>query len=207
MRVVLSDTKDYYDPDKESINKCSLEIKVLPGYYTPESFIEMLNVQATKIEIQGTDTKKADVVFKLKNGFLVVQPGTFVNAGGHETKFEVVFDNKTSSYLGIDNKEVDKQRPVFMNQGLTDLYVYSDLVYPTIVGDTTCELLTILDGQTEKDYGSHCCEVFEDPWFHQLAKTSFQEIRIYLRTDTGKAPHFRFGRVNLRLSFKKEDDV
>lgn len=203
--VILSDTKEKYVPDKESINKCKLECKLLPGYYTPQTFIDMINIQVSGVIIGGTDRKKSDPVFKLKNGFLFVEPGSFENASKNEIKWELLFDNKTNRFLGIDDKDPEKQRPVFMNQGLTDLFVYSDLVYPTIVGDSSCELLTILDGQTEKDFGAHCCEIFEDAWYHPLAKTSFQEIRIYIRTDTGEPPNFRFGRVNLRLSFKKDD--
>lgn len=127
-----------------------------------------------------------------------------VTSEGYERRCELSFDPITKAILGMDK---DPKRPVFLNQSFTDLYVYSDLVYPTIVGDQTCELLCVLDGQTDIAYGSHCSEVLDDPWYLPLAKNNFQTIHIYLRTDTGRAPRFRFGRVNLGLSFRKDNDL
>ena len=201
--LILSDNRDRYEPDKESLSKCRIEGYPLSGYFTPATFVDMINVTAVDLLIAGTDQTMQAPKYSLKNGYLECRPGTFINAGGHEIKYELQFDPFTRALLGIENEGGEHKRPVFLNQGWTDLYVYSDLVYPSIVGDQSCELMCIVDGQTEKNYGSHCVEVFEDPWYHPLAKTNFQDIHVYIRNDSGAAPNFKFGRVCLRLSFRK----
>lgn len=202
--IVLSDNKMRYEPDAASINNCRIMGYLKAGYYNPESFIEMINKCAQDLLITGTDKNKTNPTFVLKNNYLQVRPGTFINSGGSEVRYELDFDGYTKQCLGIE-KAPQRVRPVYLNQGWTDLYVYSDLVYPSIVGDRHANLLAILDGQTEKDYGSHCCETFDELWFHELANYQFQQIGINIRTDTGKTPIFRFGRVSLRLTFRKID--
>lgn len=201
--IIMSDTKEEYRPDQRSLAWCTVYGYLLPGYYSPETFVEMMNICMTDLKIDGTHKKKTDPKYSLKNGYLEVEPGIMTDSEGHEIRYEVNFDPETRKVLGVEAS----RRPVFLNQGWTDLYVYSDLVYPTVVGDQACELMTILDGQTEKPFGAHCCEVFEEPWYHPLAKLNFQDIHIYIRNDNGIAPNFKFGRVNLRLSFRKQDDI
>lgn len=202
--LIYSDSKELYKPDDDSVTKCSLNTDLKPGYYTPETFVEMINNSCKSIKIAGTDNKKTDPVYRVQNGYLTVEPGIFINFRGQEIRWQLKFGTSTGPMLGLD-KDENVVRPIFLNTGLTDLFVYSDLVYPTVVGDKSCDLLTVCDGQTDKEYGTHCIEIFENPMYLKLAKTTFQEIRVYIRGDTGKAPHFRFGRVNLRLSFKKHD--
>lgn len=201
--VMMSETNDVLEPDAETKAQSTLRCNLLPGYYTPESFVDMINIQVKQVSLKGNLGIIKYPKYGLTNGYLNVAHGT-IDAGEMKVyRWHLKFDPNTLKILGWD--KTNQHRPVFLNQGYTDVYVYSDLVYPSIVGDQSCELLTILDGQTDKPFGSHCCEVYDDPWYHKLAKTSFREIRIYLRTDTGRAPKFRFGRVSLRLSFKKED--
>lgn len=203
--IIISETKAPYDPDAISRTKCRVGGYAAAGYYTPETFVKMIDQCAKDTLITGTDKQKTQPSYSLKNDYLVVVPGIFINANGHEIKYQLDFDQYTRRYIGISDHETP--RPVFINQGFTDLYVYSDIVYPSIVGDQNCELLTIIDGQTAKPFGSHCSETFEDPWFHELARSSFSDVRVYIRTDNGEAPNFRFGRVSLRLSFKKQDVI
>lgn len=204
MQVMISENQQLYASETFS-SKAQKTAQVLPGHYSPESFVEMINSQIKRfIKFGGTDEMKELVKYRLVNGFFECEPGTFLDKDGTEIKWEMKFDKYMKDILGIATED---RRPVFLNQGLTDLMLYCDLCYPSIVGDKNCDLLAVLDGQTDKPYGSHCSETFEDPWFHRLAKQSFQTVHVYIKTDTGQSPDFRFGRVNLRLTFKKEDAV
>lgn len=204
LQIMNSDSKKPYQPSPAGAAKSILVATPLPGYYTPESFVDMLNLCLEDLHIHGDDEEVSHPKYSLSNGYLTCDPGKYMTSEGYERRWELSFDPITKAILGMDK---DPQRPVFLNQSFTDLYVYSDLVYPTIVGDQTCELLCMLDGQTDMPYGSHCSEVFDDPWYLPLAKNNFQTIHVYLKTDAGKAPRFKFGRVNLRLSFRKENDL
>lgn len=201
MVVINSETGEEYEPSTKTENKC----RILAGHYSPESFIKMINAQIKKfIKFPETHEMQTFASYKLVNGFLECDPGTYTDADGNAIRWEMKFDKYVKEILG---SATDDKRPVFLNQGLTDLMLYCDLCYPSIVGDKNCELLAVLDGQTEKAYGSHCSETFEDPWFHRLSKHTFQTVHVYIRTDSGQAPDFRFGRVNLRLTFRKENAI
>jgi hypothetical protein len=100
----------------------------------------------------------------------------------------------------INNKSV---RPIYLDQGLNSLYVYSDIVYPSIIGDTTGPLLRVVHVPSKTTFGQQVTEYFDPPYYYPLAHFNFQEITCYIRTDTGVPPPFRFGRVVITLHFKK----
>lgn len=204
IRAVHADSKNNYNPTPEHLNKCILSVAPLPGYYTPETFVEMLNLTIQDLLIKGDHEIKTYPEYSISNGYLMVVPGILKDKDGYETRWECGFDDYTTKVLGIEKLPI---RPVFMMQGFTDLYLYSDLVFPTIVGDKTCELMCILDGQTDKPYGTHCTETYDQPWYLPLARNNFQTIHVYLRNDAGQELPFKFGRLNLRLSFRKEDEL
>lgn len=206
MYIIHTETGEKYVHDAKAQPQGAVySCQIAAGHYSPEDFIAMINNQIERfIKIGGTDKHKTFCKYKLVNGFLECTPGIMENKEGLDVKWEMGFDKNVKQILGISTED---RRPVFLNSGLTDLLLYCDLCYPSIVGDRNCDLLAILDGQTEKPYGSHCTEIFEEPWFHRLAKTTFQTIRIYIRTDSGASPPFKFGRVNLRLTFRKGDAI
>ena len=203
MFIIKSDTREPYVPPTEYAESSVLLVRLLPGYYTPETFVTMINKQAQTFKLPGGDKKDKKPKYLIDNGMLRLDPGLINKQDGSVIHWEASFDDVTRKMLGLIE---GKQRPVFLNQGLTNLFLYSDLVYPSTVGDQSCEILEIMDGQTEKGFGQHCTEVYENMSYHALAKTSFQEIRVYIRDDNGRSPNFQFGRVILRLCFKRVRD-
>jgi len=109
-------------------------------------------------------------------------------------------DNLAQVLGQISNKSV---RPIYLDQGLNSLYVYSDIVYPSIIGDTTGPLLRVVHVPSKTTFGQQVTEYFDPPYYYPLAHFNFQEITCYIRTDTGVPPAFRFGRVVITLHFKK----
>ena len=111
-----------------------------------------------------------------------------------------ISDNLAQVLGYIDKKSV---RPIYLDQGLNSLYVYSDIVYPSIIGDTTGPLLRVVHVPPKTTFGQQVTEYFDPPYYHPLAHFNFQEITCYIRTDTGVPPSFRFGRVVITLHFRK----
>lgn len=155
--VILSESgADFVSPAAEAQTN-QLIAKLIPGYYTPEEIVNMINFQIEReirIEANGQDMIYDYPEYELSNGFLTLKHGK-LRVGVTKLHWKMRFDKATEKILGLEDEE--NPRPVFTNQGYTDLYLYSDLVYPSVVGDQFCELLAIIDGQTEMPYGSHCC--------------------------------------------------
>jgi len=113
----------------------------------------------------------------------------------------LIISENLAQVLGqINNKSV---RPIYLDQGLNSLYVYSDIVYPSIIGDTIGPLLRVVHVPSKTTFGQQVTEYFDPPYYYPLAHFNFQEITCYIRTDTGVPPAFRFGRVVITLHFKK----
>jgi hypothetical protein len=83
------------------------------------------------------------------------------------------------------------------------IYVYSDLIQRSIVGNTLAPLLRIVD--VKPDVGAIQSTVFEDPIYFKLLKTSFDSIEILLRDDRGKPIPFESnqGKVVAVLHFRR----
>lgn len=94
--------------------------------------------------------------------------------------------------------------PINLNQEYTSLYVYCDAVYPTIIGDKTGNLLRVVNVDNSVPFGTTVTKIFEEPYYVKLAHHSFQELAVFIRTDTGKPPHFEFGRDVITLHFKRQ---
>ena len=89
--------------------------------------------------------------------------------------------------------------PIYLSRGIDSLYVYSDVVQPKLVGDTSAPLLGVVPARgvygemVYKEYSSH---VYSD-----LTKNCFSTIEIYLMDSAGRSIPFEFGKVTVLLHF------
>jgi len=155
-----------------------------PGNYEhPQDLIDEIN--------RLTNAWPGNISFKLDKQKLKID----------NTPKSLIISENLAQVLGyINDKSV---RPIYLDQGLNSLYVYSDIVYPSIIGDTTGPLLRVVHVPSKTTFGQQVTEYFDPPYYHPLAHFNFQEITCYIRTDTGVPPSFRFGRVVITLHFKK----
>lgn len=95
--------------------------------------------------------------------------------------------------------------PANLHLGLpSQLFVYSDIVEPQIVGDVMTPLLRIIPLDPSKYiYGANKMHVFSPPHYISVMRREFDTIEIDIRTSTGQKIPFQFGTVCLKLHFKK----
>ena len=115
------------------------------------------------------------------------------------TGIQLKFSNYLSEILGVK-----QQRPINIQQKYTSLFVYCSIIDQVIIGHTRGPLLRVVNAHPELPFGRHITETFEEPYYMQLSSKTFDEIEIYLRNDSGEAPHFNFGRVVVSLHFKRQ---
>lgn len=80
------------------------------------------------------------------------------------------------------------------------VYVYSDIVKHSIVGDKRAPLLRIVN--VNPLLGDTQTVAFQPLIYQPVSKTSFKEIGIYLRDGTGRPIPFERGAVNVVLAFR-----
>ena len=111
-----------------------------------------------------------------------------------ERDFACLFDADLAKVLGITDN-----RPIYLDQGMTSLYIYCDIVQPQVVGNTFEPLMRTVGVSSEARFGENVTEIFESPYYLPLSRSSFQEVTVNIRNDIGLAPSFMFGRVTITL--------
>lgn len=113
--------------------------------------------------------------------------------------------------LGYDPNETDLLhnkkaiRPANLRLGLpSHMYVYCDLVEPQLVGDTVAPLLKIVNIDVSSfEYGAQKTVLYTNPHYVPLVKSTFENVEIDLRGDTGLHLPFQFGTTCVTLHFRR----
>jgi hypothetical protein len=83
------------------------------------------------------------------------------------------------------------------------IYVYSDIVAPSVVGNTFWQLLKIVSIPIFKAFGDTVSESYHTPQYHRVLPSEFNRIEVDLKFDTGERVPFEYGRTCLILHFRK----
>ena len=137
-----------------------------------------------------------------------------------ERKMKLVILNKDgifkmssafSSLLGYDNTMVYgfgehvADRTFDLHSNLPMLYLYSDIVSYSFVGDTQAPLLRVVDAQGA--YGQMVQMTFTHPHYVPLAQNSFESIEININDELGKVVPFEFGKAVVTLHFRRKNNL
>ena len=100
--------------------------------------------------------------------------------------------------------------PVDITCGTQLLFVYADIIEYQYVGDTKAPILKIIDTERQLKNGSLVSTVpiqkkgFSNLDYKPLLSNNIQNIKIELRTETGKlVPFAGSGKVIINLAFKR----
>jgi hypothetical protein len=125
------------------------------------------------------------------------------------------FDHYDNSHLNNNYKYVNGDWYDELHPGLKEvnlegdikmLFVYSNITYPSVVGDTTAQLLRTTAVSRKIVHGEQVLVTFDTPHYLPLLKKSFDEIEVDIKDSTGSNPHFQFGRSSIVLHFRSKDD-
>lgn len=95
--------------------------------------------------------------------------------------------------------------PINLHLGLpSQLFIYSDIVHPQIIGDVMSSLLRIIPlDPTKYIYGAYKINVFSPAHYLPVLRREFDVIEIDIRTSIGERVPFQFGTSCIKLHFKK----
>lgn len=95
--------------------------------------------------------------------------------------------------------------PVNLYLGLpSQLFIYSDIIQPQIVGDVMAFLLRIIPLDPSKyTYGAYKMNTFSPAHYVPVMRREFDIIEIDIRTSIGERVPFQFGTSSIKLHFKR----
>jgi len=197
-------------------------IYVNEGYYaTAKHLIESINKSMKEYNI----SKHPFLSYNEINNKITIFPG--VNDG---IKFFPSFGKEIENILGIGqnsqkinynfvNNRIDKyteiftynefdenyegEYPVEITRGYHSLYIYTNIVYPSYVGDTYSQLLRVVEIPRNSKFGDQIVIKYDKPQYRNLLEFSFEMIDIAIKDDCNELIPFKFGRVIITLHFKK----
>lgn len=104
------------------------------------------------------------------------------------------FENEGSYYIAKGTYD--------LSAGIDGLFVYSDVVDYSIVGNTRAQLLRVVKVGKE-DFGDKIDITYDKPFYLPLASTEISTIEIDIKDGAGEPIDFKFGRVEIVLHFMR----
>ncbi|GBO15550.1 hypothetical protein AVEN_196089-1 [Araneus ventricosus] len=119
----------------------------------------------------------------------------------------VTFGEKLKDLLGFSRQTFDhgdykSEYVLELRAGITEVYVYCDIVSPSLVGDSLASILKIIPVANE--HSEQIVKTFSVPLYFRVKKQFFDVIEIEMRTSSGTPIKFISGKTNLVLSFRKK---
>jgi hypothetical protein len=105
--------------------------------------------------------------------------------------------------LTESEKWIFGDHPYDISGGNYSLFVYSDIVKPTHVGDSFTQFLGLVEIPNDIAFGKQVVIKYSNPIYVPLLLNEFDTIEIDIKNDSGETIPFNFGRVHIILHFRK----
>ena len=218
---------------KEYLNNPPDKKLIIPaGYYeTPQKLIDEINrllsqykilkvpivvyneiynschIKAGKIEVELGKVKDIKIVFPYFGQEIEDILG-LTDRKIHDSLYTINNQTTENSSFVFKRKENNKEilksfNPVEISGGYHSLYLYTDVVYPSLVGDSFAQLLRVIEVPRKYKFGETVNIKYEKPHYYPLMLNNFETISISIKDDSNNLIPFKFGRCTLVLHFKK----
>ncbi|GBM67938.1 hypothetical protein AVEN_4986-1 [Araneus ventricosus] len=164
------------------------------------------NKTATFLIPSGMYENAKDLFKEFK--FMSLRLSADSRVGLHVPRYTVVtFGEKLKDLLGFSQQTFDhgdykSEYVLELRAGITEVYVYCDIVSPSLVGDSLASILKIIPVANE--HSEQIVKNFSVPLYFRVKKQFFDVIEIEMRTSSGTPIKFIAGKTNLVLSFRKK---
>ena len=123
---------------------------------------------------------------------------------------EVEFGKGLRDFLGFSDDRFKTGRyvsryPLELDAGISEIFVYSDIVSSSHVGDSYAPLLRIIPCSNEK--GEQIVKHYETPIYFPLRKHFFDSVEIELGSASGEKIVFSGGKTIVCLSFRRKSPI
>jgi len=121
---------------------------------------------------------------------------------------EVKLPEKLQYMLGLISPNIEKgtttanYAPDFTG-GFTTLYIHCNIVEPQIIGNIRSELLRTVPVNNNQKFGDTVHKLFTSPHYVNVLHKNFDNILVEIRSDEGLPVPFEYGKVIVKLHFRK----
>ena len=113
--------------------------------------------------------------------------------------------DRVNASIRITEEYTVAKYPVDLHAGFYALYVYCSLVENQIVGNALVPLLRMV--HIEGQHGETTDQIFQNPHYVPLVTREFDCIEINIKDDTNQFVPFEYGKIVVKLHFRKHRPV
>jgi len=198
----------YYKDEETLINEINNQLDLVKNVVPPRLFFNKFN-KICKIKLGETNSggqvypKFSD---ELENMLGFKNRNIQNNIYNKTERFDK--SNKPEIFVNKNSKKssyIDGYHPIEINAGLYSIYVYSNIVYPSLVGDSFSQILKVVEVPNETEFGNTSTVHYQNIQYFPVLFNEISSIEIDIRDDSGNLIPFKFGRVRIDLHFKKAE--
>jgi hypothetical protein len=193
------------------------ETMLVAGHYgTIEFLMDQINLlfssfttdfEKVPMLIMNSVTRKVSLLKGESHGIIldIFFPDELAFLLGFSTKLKNKSEyNLRSKRHNFTDKVVEADFPYEITGGLHSMYIYSDIVKPSFVGDTYAQLLRVINVDHKSKWSEQTGTTFNNLNYHQVSGNAITTIEVSLKDDTGDLFPFQGGRTWLTLHFRKK---
>ena len=183
-------------------NRIRETFKIENGYYANGTeLVKSLNSLLDKLEMSSAFrySKHSNIVRVYidpdENIFLTPKLGAMLGFSIHQFVYELMEGTP-------DNiKRLRATQGVDLNLNMHNLFVYTNIVRYTLVGNMYMPLLRTV-ATSEGNRGKYVCVNYTSPHYVPLSSNYIKQINITIKDDQGENVKFRSGKLTVKLHFK-----
>lgn len=219
------------DEETNGVRRTARALVMTPGWYTPLSFCRVFNTMVKELEqdvkknkfrgVANYDKISKKIQFTLKPGerirvktkrmrkLLGFDIGQEQNEGGAQQVRALgeVSGGVVENFLSHSGRVYTLPHPAHFNANLNHMYVYSDIVEYSQVGDIYAPILKVINLDSSEP-GKEVLHVeYTRPVPYPVKGNRINNIQIQLKDSLGELIRFERGVVLLALEFKKLNNI
>lgn len=189
-------------PAKVVFNENTRLLEIQPTTYENEKYYPYFEGDLGRMLGHNQENKIRDSI-NLKDDDIIAYV-FFRERGENYFKSEITPEDKLKMMVHMqDGKPIVGSSPIDITGGHHSLFVYTDIIEPTHVGDSLVRLLQIVEIPPDSEFGDQIVVRFDKPDYRPLLKYDFDTIEIDIKDDAGVTVPFEFGRAIVTLHFIK----
>ena len=164
--------------------------------------MEVDHISKCLIVSKGLSTAKISLFLVMENDLaemLGVNQENFFDG-----KYSVT-STKAAERLITGRNDPDHNFAFDMNSGIHSLFVYTNIVNHSIVGNSYSRILRIVQIPPNVKFGDTVVKNYDKPFFFPLCLYDINSIQITIKDDAGEIIPFEFGRVVPALIFQRNE--
>ena len=181
------------------------DIIIPDGYYeTAETLIETMNILGSIVKWENREQTPFEFEVVRKRVHLTLQ-----------NKIELLLPDVLRDILGFRDGHFRNENTVAvgffsivepdMTRGMSCMYIYTNIIEPRIVGDTTARLLRVIPAG--KKQGESVMMDMKNIQYMDVTNPDFDTVEILICDETGKKVPFTTGRVVVTLHFREKNTL